>query len=393
MSEPTQSLTTTSTGSVNMISVIDRAARDPAVDVAKMERLLEMAERVHEREAKSQYDQAMNEAQGEMRPISRDCHNPHTRSRYASYEAIDSAIRPIYTKHGFAMSFGSKASSGGPDRVIVTCRVSHRGGHAEHVELEMPADGKGARGGDIQSRTHATGSALSYGKRYIANLVWNLSFGEEDDGNAAGGPRNARTTSRPVQPVKTPEKPSVAPKPATSEDVLPKKATEATRKWMLDELLRIWDERDLADFALGTNILGESDELTDWPLDKVPTSKQGLSLLSTEIGKWLGDKLPSGDTNQEFSEWFWDEIITVPRAKTKRADYMVQPDTIKSLYQAMKAGDENAKVRLWGLCREWEPKEWEGRDGKMHPPSKEDVKCREALDAFMQFEQQPDLIP
>src|SRR6185369_4613440 len=166
---------------LSMLAVIDRAARDPNVDVAKMERLLALAEQIHAREAKALYDQAMNAAQGEMRPISRDCHNPQTRSRYASYEAIDNAIRPIYATHGFAMSFGSKAAPGGADRVMVTCRISHRGGHAEYVEVEMPADGKGAKGGDVMTKTHAVGSALSYGKRYLVNLIWNLSFGESDD--------------------------------------------------------------------------------------------------------------------------------------------------------------------------------------------------------------------
>jgi hypothetical protein len=167
-----------------MLAVIERAARDQSIDVSKLERLLVLAETIHAREAKAAYDASMSAAQGEMRPISRDCNNPQTRSRYASYEAIDTAIRPIYTAHGFAMSFGSK--SGSSDRVIVTCRISHRAGHCEHVELEMPADGKGAKGHDVMTKTHATGSALSYAKRYISNLVWNLSFGEaDDDGNAA----------------------------------------------------------------------------------------------------------------------------------------------------------------------------------------------------------------
>jgi predicted hydrocarbon binding protein len=38
------------------------------------------------------------------------------------------------------------------------------------------------------SRTHATGSAITYGKRYLKDMIFNLSFLEkDDDGNAAGG--------------------------------------------------------------------------------------------------------------------------------------------------------------------------------------------------------------
>jgi ERF superfamily protein len=52
----------------------------------------------------------------------------------------------------------------------------------------MPADGKGAKGGDVMTKTHATGSALTYGRRYLLALIFNLAIGElqDDDGNAAG---------------------------------------------------------------------------------------------------------------------------------------------------------------------------------------------------------------
>jgi hypothetical protein len=42
------------------------------------------------------------------------------------------------------------------------------------------------------SRTHATGSAITYGKRYLKNMIFDLRFKEsDDDGNAAadGQPR------------------------------------------------------------------------------------------------------------------------------------------------------------------------------------------------------------
>jgi hypothetical protein len=35
----------------------------------------------------------------------------------------------------------------------------------------MPGDGKGAKGGDVMTKTHATGAALSYGQRYLAECV------------------------------------------------------------------------------------------------------------------------------------------------------------------------------------------------------------------------------
>lgn len=284
-------------GHGSLLAIIDRAARDSSVDVSKMERLLAMAEQVHARTAKAEYDQALNAAQSEMRPISRDCHNPQTRSKYASYEAIDTAIRPIYTAHGFAMSFGSRAAAV-PDHVIVTCRVSHRAGHTETVELDMPADGKGAKGNDVMTKTHATGSALSYGKRYIANLVWNLSFGEaDDDGNAAG-----RTTPRPPQQSSPQAQPE--PKQATKAAEVPKEATEATRTWMLKELGEAFPLETLHEYTEAKAILLPGESLGDWPLHKVPTSKEALRHLLSDIASFCqnGTAQPPSDAEPTVDE-------------------------------------------------------------------------------------------
>jgi hypothetical protein len=57
----------------------------------------------------------------------------------------------------------------------------------------MPADGKGAKGGDVMTRTHATGSALSYGMRYLLKMIFNVAVGEDDDdGNDADEPRKPK---------------------------------------------------------------------------------------------------------------------------------------------------------------------------------------------------------
>lgn len=185
-----------------ILAVIERAARDPGVDVDKMAKLLEMAEKVHARQAESAFDAAMNACQSEMRPVSRDSNNPQTRSKYASYGALDQAVRPIYSTHGFALSFGTRSTVA--DRITVTCRVSHRAGHSRDVEIDMPSDGKGAKGGDVMTKTHATGSAVSYGMRYLLKMIFNIALGEyDDDGNAAGrtmrsaDPESERPSAKP----------------------------------------------------------------------------------------------------------------------------------------------------------------------------------------------------
>jgi len=170
-------------GATSIIQVIERAALDPNVDIDKMERLLAMKERLDAKDSESVYNQAMTAAQSEMRRVSADATNPQTRSKYASYAAIDKALRPIYTAHGFSLSFDT-GESPIDAHIRVVCHISHAAGHTRSSHIDMPADGKGAKGGDVMTKTHAAGAAMSYGMRYLLKMIFNVAIGEDDvDGN------------------------------------------------------------------------------------------------------------------------------------------------------------------------------------------------------------------
>lgn len=172
-----------------LIEVISKAAKDPAVDVDKLERLMAMHERITAREAEKAFNVAMSVCQAEIKQVAPDADNPQTRSKYATYGKLDSVLRPIYTKHGFALSFGEDACEK-PDIVRVTCIVSHKDGFSRKYHRDMPADGKGAKGGDVMTKTHAAGAAGSYGARYLLKGIFNVAIGEyDDDGNGANGTR------------------------------------------------------------------------------------------------------------------------------------------------------------------------------------------------------------
>src|SRR5215468_4379730 len=70
------------------IAMIERAAKDPAIDVAKLKELLAIKNSEQDRVASAAYASAMTQCQEEMEPVRRDCVNTQTRSRYASYEAL-----------------------------------------------------------------------------------------------------------------------------------------------------------------------------------------------------------------------------------------------------------------------------------------------------------------
>lgn len=169
----------------SLLEVISRAASDPTVDIEKMERLMQMHERMQRAAAESAFNESLTESQSEMRPISADATNPQTRSKYASYGKLDKALRPIYTKHGLSLSFDT-GESPAADHVRVLCYVA-RSGFSRTYHIDMPADGKGAKGGDVMTKTHATGAGVTYGMRYLLKMIFNVAVGEDDtDGNAPG---------------------------------------------------------------------------------------------------------------------------------------------------------------------------------------------------------------
>lgn len=165
------------------VSMFERMASDPSVDVAKLEKLMELHERALARTAQEQFNAAMARAQAKMRSIAADAENKQTNSKYASYAAMDKALRPIYSEEGLALSFNT-GDAPVQDSLRVLCDVTHIGGHCKTYRIDLPADGKGAKGGDVMTRTHATGAAATYGMRYLLKMIFNVAVGEDDtDGN------------------------------------------------------------------------------------------------------------------------------------------------------------------------------------------------------------------
>jgi hypothetical protein len=171
-----------------ILSVIERAARDPNVDIEKMERLFGMRERMLAQAARSAYYAALSEMQPKLPVVERrglisvpakDGKTGHE-TPYALWEDINEAIRPLLSEHGFALSFRIKKDA---DRVEVTGVLSHRGGHADETTLSLPMDATGSK-----NNVQAIGSSVSYGKRYTAMALLNItSRGEDDNGAKAPG--------------------------------------------------------------------------------------------------------------------------------------------------------------------------------------------------------------
>lgn len=177
-------------------------AVDKGADMETVERLSKLAERMMEREAEVVFNQSMHAAQMEMRRIGADATNPQTRSKYATYAKLDSALRPIYSKHGFSVSFNT-ADCPVEGCIRVIAYVSHKDGHTRTYQIDMPADGKGAKGNDVMTKTHATGAATAYGQRYLLKMIFNVAVGETDDDGNGGGSMDTNGAADFIESIRT----------------------------------------------------------------------------------------------------------------------------------------------------------------------------------------------
>lgn len=170
-----------------IISVIERAALNPDVDIEKMERLLDMQERIMSKNAEMEFNNALSAVQKETPRIKREAENKQTKSKYAKLDAINKKLVPVYTKHGFSLSFGTDQSPY-EGWIRTTCKISHSAGHSIDKFVDLPLDDKGMQGTANKTQMHGVGSAMSYGRRYLTMLIFNIAVtDEDDDGNAGGG--------------------------------------------------------------------------------------------------------------------------------------------------------------------------------------------------------------
>jgi hypothetical protein len=188
----------------SLLDIILLAGSDPNFDVAKFRSLVEIQREEQDRQdaredrqselgAEAAFWAAMAQVQEQMIPVRARIENTQTRSVYADYAAMDRMLRPIYAPSGFALSYGEEDSPKA-DHVRVFCVVTHteretgkpRRSHVRKYHVDMPSDGKGARGGDVMSKTHASMSAFTYGQRGLLKMIFNIAVSKDDDGNAAG---------------------------------------------------------------------------------------------------------------------------------------------------------------------------------------------------------------
>lgn len=180
-----------------MTDVIERIASDPNIPMERLEKMLEMKERMEDRAleaekraAKQAYLASMAECQAEIPVIKKNQTNTHTRSMYADLAAILEVAGPIISKHGFSTSFQPKGYND-KGELKLQWKIGHKDGHEESDVAEIPLDGAGAQGKVNKTGVQAFGSTTQYGRRYLTCMLFNISTGDDNDGNAPAQPITA----------------------------------------------------------------------------------------------------------------------------------------------------------------------------------------------------------
>lgn len=182
-----------------IFQIIERAARDPSVDIDKMQRLMDMHRDMQRDRAAVAYAEAFAEMQPHL-PIIPEHGEGHNKASYALWEDVNELIKPVLGQYGFGLAFKVKNAQNG---VEVTAICKHREGHTEETSMSFPMDTSGNK-----NAIQAHGSSISYGKRYTATALLNLTSRKDptdDDGKATG---------KAVDPVQPPARSSASLKKA-----------------------------------------------------------------------------------------------------------------------------------------------------------------------------------
>lgn len=163
-------------------AVIERAARDPHVDIEKFERLLAIKERIESKDAQRAFNEAVAAARGAIPPIAKNklvnftSAKGTTNYRHEDFAEVARTIDPHMAANGLSYRFRAEQSG---QKIKVTCILSHAMGHSEETTLEAAEDHTGNK-----NSIQAIGSVATYLQRYTIKLALGLAAGADDDGKA-----------------------------------------------------------------------------------------------------------------------------------------------------------------------------------------------------------------
>ena len=168
-----------------MVAFLERAVKDPSIDVSKLKSLIEIQVDIEDRRKEAEFQTAMVAISNAIPQVGKNGRvemKDKGSYSFARWPDMDRALRPLMAEHGIRLSFTTQQREGGGGIVIAT--ATHNNGKSTSAEVPLPLDS-----GPGRNNLQAMGSTISYGKRYGAEMLFNIvrvDADDDDDGMSFG---------------------------------------------------------------------------------------------------------------------------------------------------------------------------------------------------------------
>lgn len=150
------------------------------VDVAQLEKLMDMQERFEKRQAYKAFVDALGEFKKNVPLILKNRHVEFGKTSYmhATIDNVCDILNPALAKYDLSFRWETDQKDG---IIKVTCILTHGMGHSERTSLQCLPDSSGGK-----NAIQAVGSTVTYLQRYTVLTACGVAVqGTDDDGRAA----------------------------------------------------------------------------------------------------------------------------------------------------------------------------------------------------------------
>jgi hypothetical protein len=173
-----------------------KLAMDANVTAEKLQVMADVAIKL--REAQRQWDRedeakqarlvalaAKAAMQAELPVFEKDIPNPHTKSKFTDFADIWEKCCPIWSRHGFSVSFDVLPTAN--ENIRLKCMLMHSAGYVEeYFSPETPPDTKGPQGNVNKTVPQGQQASITYLQRGLLCRAVGVAMKREDDDGSSG---------------------------------------------------------------------------------------------------------------------------------------------------------------------------------------------------------------
>ncbi len=170
----------------SLVSILSRMSTNPAFNPESFKILIEAAERERLDARKAEFATALHAIQSMRLRVHKRKQGKN--SKYAPLEDVDELLAPHLKQHGLTVSFDSPDGVTANGIMNMVVYIQHLNGYKEPRSLPMPVDdiGKNKDGKPLRPACQDHGSTVSYSRRALLKMAFNVVETDEDDDGEQG---------------------------------------------------------------------------------------------------------------------------------------------------------------------------------------------------------------